>query len=268
MSTSSQPKQTIMVLGSTGGCTLNFTIRALQEGHQVSALVRSANKLTTLLKENAVTSSELKNLTIVEGNSKNETDMVKALQINGQVVDLIESGIGARPTFKNLIPSIEDPNICENTMTTLFKALSAIRVSAPSAYKRPILIGISTTGISEYGRDLPLPMIPVYAALASQPHKDKKLMEKMIKTEGSKEDSLLSGWCIVRASFLEMGTKNVGWENLRVGVEEYGKPMPKSAIGWVISRPDVGRWIYAALVKDEAGIMRQRYLNHCVGITA
>ena len=257
-----------MVLGSTGGCTLNFTIRALQEGHQVSALVRKAEKLTNLLKDNGSTDAELKNLTIVQGNSRNETDMAKALQLNGQVVDLIESGIGAVLKFKNLIPTIEDPTICADTMTVLFKALASIREASPATYKSPILIGTSTTGISEYGRDLPLPMIPVYAALASAPHKDKKLMEKMIKTEGSKEDSLLSGWCIVRPSFLELGTKDLGWENLKVGVEENGKAMPKSAIGYGISRPDVGRWIFAALVQDQAGIMRQRYLNRCVGITA
>jgi hypothetical protein len=37
MSTSVQPKQTIAVLGATGGCVLNFLIRALQNGHTVSA---------------------------------------------------------------------------------------------------------------------------------------------------------------------------------------------------------------------------------------
>jgi hypothetical protein len=37
MSTSTQPKQTILCLGATGGCCLNFLIRALQEGHTVSA---------------------------------------------------------------------------------------------------------------------------------------------------------------------------------------------------------------------------------------
>jgi len=67
---------------------------------------------------------------------------------------------------------------------------------------------------------------------------------------------------------MEMGTKSVGWENLRVGVEENGQPMAKSAIGWTISRPDVGRWIYGALVEDKAGVMRGRYLNKCVGITS
>jgi hypothetical protein len=207
-------------------------------------------------------------LTIVQGNSKNEADMAKALQLNGQVVDLIMSGIGAVPKFKNLMPTIEDPTICADTMTTLFKSLTAIRESSPSSYKRPILVGISTTGISEFGRDLPLAMIPVYNVLASVPHADKKLMEKLIKTEGNKEGGLLSGWVIVRASFLEMGTKDVGWEKLKVGVEENGKPMPKSAIGWTISRPDVGRWIYGALVQDKEGRMRERYLNKCVGITS
>lgn len=37
MSSIVQPKQTIAVFGATGGCTLNFTIRALQNGHSVSA---------------------------------------------------------------------------------------------------------------------------------------------------------------------------------------------------------------------------------------
>lgn len=273
-----------MCLGATGGSTLNFLIRALQEGHKVSArkfslptclqtqltnpVARTSKKLTNLLKENKVSDSLLANLTIIQGNSKSEADVAKALQLNGQVVDLVVSGIGAVLKFKNLMPTIEDPTICTDTMTTLFASLTAIRASDPSSFKKPILVGISTTGISEYGRDLPHVMVPVYNVLASVPHEDKKLMEKKIKTEGSKEGGLLSGWVIVRASFMEMGTKDVGWEKLKVGVEENGNPMPKSAIGWTISRPDVGRWIYGALVEDKEGIMRSRYLNKCVGITS
>lgn len=110
-------------------------------------------------------------------------------------------------------------------------------------------------------------MVPVYHLLAAVPHEDKKLMEKMIKTEGSKEDSLLNGWVIVRASFMSLGTKEVGVENLKVGIEENGRPMPRESWGWTVSRKDVGNWIYAELVLDKSG-KRQRYLNSCVGITA
>jgi hypothetical protein len=221
-----------------------------------------------MLKENKLGESYLKNLTITQGSSKDEATMTKALQLNGQVVDLIMSGIGAVPKFKGLKPTIEDPTICADTMTTLFKSLTAIRESNPSRYKKPLLVGISTTGISEYGRDLPRVMVPVYNILASVPHEDKKLMEKMIKTEGGKEGSLLSGWIIVRPSFMSLGTKEIGWQKLKVGVEENGKPMPKSSWGWTISRVDVGQWIYGALVQDKEGVMRGRYLNKCVGITA
>jgi hypothetical protein len=220
-----------------------------------------------MLKENKLEDSYLKNLTITQGNSKSEADMTKALVLNGQVVDMIVSGIGAVPKMKGLKVTIEDPTICADTMTCLFNTLKAVRDSNPSGYKKPRLVGISTTGISEYGRDLPLIMVPVYHILAAVPHEDKKLMEKMIKTEGSKENSLFNGWVIVRASFMSLGTKEVGCENLKVGVEENGKPMPKESWGWTISRKDVGNWIYAELVQDKSG-KSQRYLNRCVGITS
>lgn len=220
-----------------------------------------------MLKENKLEDSYLKNLTITQGNSKSEADMTKALLLNGQAVDMIMSGIGAVPKMKGLKPTIEDPTICADTMTCLFNSLKALRESNPSGYKKPLLVGISTTGISEYGRDLPLIMVPVYRILAAVPHEDKKLMEKIIKTEGSKEDSLLNGWVIVRASFMSLGSKEVGCEKLKVGVEENGRAMPKESWGWTISRKDVGNWIYAELVQDKSG-KRQRYLNRCVGITA
>jgi len=263
MSTTVQPKQSIAVLGATGGCVLNFLIRALQNGHTVSALARTPSKLTSLLKENEITDDLLTNLTIVQGNSKDETNVTEALKISGKVVDTIVSGIGAIPVFKGLRPSIEDPLICQATMASILKSLTRIRESSPSSYKKPILISISTTGISEYGRDVPLPYTVLYPLLGSIPHRDKKVMERMIKTEGASKGSVLGGWIIVRPSFL-WGKKGKGLEKVRVGVESGESTMPKAAIGYTIPRVDVGRWIYGALVEDEG---RGKYLNRCLGIT-
>jgi hypothetical protein len=180
------------------------------------------------------------------------------------VVDTIVSGTGAVPSFKGLIPSIEDPTICQATAATILKALTSIRESSPSSYRKPLLVVISTTGISEYGRDIPLTMVPLYHWLLKVPHADKKIMERMVRTEGASEGSVLGGWVVVRPSLL-MG-KGIGWENVKVGVEN-GGIMPKSAIGFTISRVDVGRWIYGALVEDKGG-KREEYLNRCLGLTA
>jgi hypothetical protein len=106
-------------------------------------------------------------------------------------------------------------------------------------------------------------MVPLYHLLGSVPHADKRVMEQIIKTEGASEGSVLGGWVIVRPSLL-WGEKGKGVEKVRVGVEN-GAVMPKSAIGYTITRIDVGRWIYGALVEDAAG--RGKYLNKCLGIT-
>jgi hypothetical protein len=216
-----------------------------------------------MLKENGITDDLLANLTITEGNSKDEATVVQALQLNGKVVDMIVSGVGALPVMNGLKISISDPVICQVTTGCIIKALTSIRDSSPSSYKKPTLVAISSTGITELGRDLPLVMSIIYPLFGSVPHADKGVMERMIQTEGASERSVLGGWTIVRPSLL-WGEKGKGIENVRVGVEENGKVMPTSAMGYTISRVDVGRWMYAGLVEDEG---RGKYLNRCLGIT-
>jgi hypothetical protein len=178
---------------------------------------------------------------------------------------MIVNGVGSLPEFKGLLPSQEDPTICRVTAANMLKALTSIRESAPSRYQKPTLVAISTTGISEYGRDIPLAMVPLYHWALKVPHEDKRAMEQMLKTEGAREGSLLRAWIVVRCSAF-IGESEVGWENLKVGVED-GKLMDRSAIGYRVSKVDVGRWIYASLVEDKGG-KRDGYLNKCVAITA
>lgn len=81
-------------------------------------------------------------------------------------------------------------------------------------------------------------------------HEDKRLMEKFIedaKAEGSTRD-----FVIVRASLLTDGKREglakirVGWE----GGEEDGKG---PAVGYTISREDVGGFVFDEVVNDQKG---------------
>lgn len=237
-----------------------------------------------MLKKNEI-STELisKHLTIVQGNSKDSVKVTEALKVNNVVADMILSGVGGVPVFKPnpLRPTLDDPTICQDTVSTILKALRDLHSDPDSdssqdkkkkkKKKKPTLVVISSTGISDYGRDVPLAMIPLYHWLLPIPHKDKKMMEKLLVEEikgGDDDDdasSAIENFVAVRPSFLTNG-RALGFGAIRAGIDRQGK-LDNSAIGYTISRADVGGWIFEGLVEDKAG-KKSTYLNQFVGITS
>lgn len=69
-------------------------------------------------------------------------------------------------------------------------------------------------------------------------------MEKVVVEEAAKEGSCIRGFVLTRASLLTEG-KALGSGHVRVGTE--GAP----AVGYTISRDDVGGWVWENLVRRE-----------------
>lgn len=115
-----------------------------------------------------------------------------------------------------------------------------------SAQQKPILTAVSTTGISSK-RDIPIAMIPLYHWLLRVPHADKKVMEALVEKAAAR--NVIRGYLIVRPSLLTDGKKlgsssvRVGWEN----VDGNG-----AAIGYTITRDDVGGFIFEKVIQNNA----------------
>lgn len=133
---------------------------------------------------------------------------------------------------------------------------------------KPIFIVISGTGMSDAGRDIPLAMVPFYHWLLPIPHHDKKMMERALIEEVKAENektSAIGGFIAVRPSLLATRPP-VGLAGIRVGVEKDNQ-VDQAAIGYTISREDVGGWIFDVLLENEGG-KRKEWMNHCVMITS
>lgn len=302
MSSEGDNKPTLAVLGATGGCVLAFLVRALQAGHNCSAcecysaskipatcfvvmliyifthtprwrqltidlVVRTPSKLTDMLKTHDISADLIsKYLAIVQGNARDSIKVAEALKVNNVVADMVVSGVGGMPVFKPnpLRPTLNDPTICQDTVSTILEALR--NQHSNSQGKKPTLVVISSTGISDSGRDIPIAMVPLYHWLLPVPHKDKKMMEKLLVEEFKNDtSSAIANFVAVRPSLL-MNGRAVGFGAIRAGVESQGE-IDKSAIGYTITRADVGGWIFEGLVEDKGG-KRSKYLNQFVNITS
>ncbi|SDO29287.1 NAD(P)-dependent oxidoreductase [Alkalicoccus daliensis] len=69
----------ITILGATGRVGRIFTLQALQDGHQVTALVRNENRLADAVKKN-------ENFQPVVGDAKNPADISRAISNNTDIV--------------------------------------------------------------------------------------------------------------------------------------------------------------------------------------
>lgn len=109
-------------------------------------------------------------------------------------------------------------------------------------------------------------MIPLYHWLLPIPHAD-KMMEKVLEAEvkGGEQESVIEGFISVRPS-LFANKPPVGVGSIRVGVERDGKS-DKGAIGYSISREDVGGWIFEVLLENVSGL-RKELLNYFVMLTS
>lgn len=173
------------------------------------------------------------------------------------MVGIIISGIGGKLLFDSpLKPRLDNPTVCQDAIRTILKA--SREVALPDSAQKSTLIVFSTTGISDICRDLPYAMMPMYYLMLKVPHKDKKVMEALIREEMNKavEKRGVGEYIIVRPSLLTEGEGD-GLEKIKAGVED------KPAVGYVIAREDVGRWVFKRLVGGEGS----EWLGRIVSIT-
>ncbi|MCJ1249459.1 hypothetical protein MMC30_006683 [Trapelia coarctata] len=233
-------------------------------------VVRSTAKLQKLLRERGVSDNTVStHLTIIEGNVKDPAAVTETETVQrepGHPVDIIISGVGGTPTFtpNPLRPGLDDPTICQDATATLLSALRLL-----SSLARPLLVVISSTGISDAGRDFPLVMVPLYHWMLAVPHKDKKEMERMLVREmahSGPEQPVIRGYIAVRPSLLTDGPR-LSVEKIRVGTEDgNGAGAAAPAVGYTISRADVGGWIFDKVICEREG-EREQWVGKMVSIT-
>ncbi|KAI1810355.1 hypothetical protein GGS20DRAFT_567850 [Poronia punctata] len=238
--------ETIAFFGASTGVGLAALKHTLATGRQCIALCRSPSKLSAILP-----TKSHPNLKIVEGNAHDVASVSACLLASpGKLVDRVISTIGGAFIASRL--TIDDPHVCRKGMATLLAALSDLRASGATG--RPRIVCFSTTGISRFGRDIPLAMIPLYKVMLRVPHEDKVEMEDELVKSGEE-------FTIVRASLLtgDEETDKV----IRVGVEDPVKGRESAAIGYTITRGDAGRWVAQNLVLEE----KKEYRNKIAMIT-
>ncbi|RSL68052.1 hypothetical protein CEP54_002947 [Fusarium duplospermum] len=237
--------KTVAFLGASTGVGLSVLKHTLAAGHQAVALCRTPSKLSAILP-----AESNPNLRIVEGNAHDIDAVYQILKKeDGSLVDEIVSTIGGKPVLSKL--TIDDPNVCRKGMAVLLDALAQLRSQGVTG--RPLIVAFSTTGMSRFGRDIPILMIPLYHVFLKVPHEDKRIMEDKLAESG--ED-----FAIVRASLLVDGETE---KAIRVGIEDPKTGRESDAIGYAISREDSGKWITEnLLLKRES-----KYLGKIVTIT-
>ena len=241
--TTTTPK-VILFLGATGGVGLSTLRRSLAAGHTCIALCRTPSKLSALLSSS--TSPTPSNLHLVQGDAHDAAVLAANLvsPLNPSVpVHTIIFSIGARPTLRGM----SDPHVCEKGMEALLSALRSTSSSRSNAKVR--LAAVSSTGISDHARDLPLLMTPLYKILLHTAHKDKKAMERLVMGAGDVAD-----WTLVRGSLYTDGPETPAGV-VREGMEDpvTGRVEGAMAVGYTISREDVGRGVFENCVVPGAG---------------
>ncbi|KAF8245445.1 hypothetical protein K440DRAFT_634321 [Wilcoxina mikolae CBS 423.85] len=242
--------QNLAFFGATGGCALAALTHSLLAGHTCRALARTPSKLTNLLTAASIPASTLStHLTIISGSIDDRAAVLSTLSGAQTII----FGIGGVPAFTpnplSGFMTLNDPTICERGVTNIVSALQ----DTPA--QKPLMCVISSTGLKKQGqRDLPLAMIPVYKLL-ELPHRDKKKMEEAVVKAGREE--VLSGYVIVRPALLTDGAETE--RKLRAGyqgrVKNGGKwgDQEGEAVGYTVSRKDVGRWVFEEVVEGRGG---------------
>lgn len=259
----SSTKPLIAFLGATGGCALSALVLTLKAGYPAIALARTPSKLTDLLtKQHAISEAAISSsLEIIAGSS---TDISAVKSFLSRNPSLIIWGLGPSPKlqFSFTAPVTTDqPSICADSSAVLLTALHELEQESKLTTK-PFLATVSTTGISKR-RDVPWLLMPLYHILLKIPHIDKRKMEDSSVAEVLKSDSVLSGYTTIRASLLTDGaaTKNVrmGWERHESDVDAEAGPGP--AIGYIISRANVGNWMFENLVENQSSEWNRRMVT-------
>ncbi|KAF4344016.1 transcription factor [Fusarium beomiforme] len=237
--------KTVTFFGASTGVGLSALKHALAAGHNCMALCRIPSRL-----EAHVSPKAHSNLRIVEGNAHDIDAVASCLKKDdGSIVDEIVSTIGGKPIIHKL--TIDDPNCCRVGMTVLLDALAQVRQEGAAG--RPHITVFSTTGMSDFGRDYPLLLYPIYAIALKVPHEDKKIMETKLADSGEE-------FTVVRGSLLVDGESETP---VRVGIEDPKTGLESLEIGYTISREDAGKWLAGNLLVTR----RAEYMNKIVSIT-
>ncbi|KAI1211608.1 NAD(P)-binding protein [Annulohypoxylon truncatum] len=235
----------IAFLGASTGVGLATLKTCLAAGHQCIALCRNPAKLGAHFDLD-----NTPNLVVVQGNAHDIAAVSRCLKASETaLVDVVVSTIGGAFVLSKM--TLDDPHVCEKGMSVLLSALSRLRKEGVTG--RPHVIACSTTGMSRFGRDTPLPVVPFYGVVLKVPHADKRAMEDALAASG--EDFI-----VVRASLLTDGETD---REVRVGIEDPVKGVESKAIGYTISREDAGKWVARNLVLRR----EERYCNKTVTIT-
>ncbi|KAI1804304.1 NAD(P)-binding protein [Daldinia bambusicola] len=258
---SSSNTKTIAFLGASGGIGLGALTRALAGGHKCIALCRTPSKLA-----DKFPSDKYPNLRIVQGNAHDSSTVAQCLVDGSKPVDAIVSTIGG--VLKLSCMTLDDPHVCEKGMAALLEAVSLVRQqhSLTAQQWRPRINVVSTCGISQAARDVPVLFMPMYKLMLRVPHADKIVMESLLtKGAAADPDPDREGdgdggytYSIVRPSFLV--DEPQPQREIRVGLGD------APAVGYTISRDDAGRWIYENLVEGKKG-EEGKYENTIATIT-
>ena len=252
--------KTIAFFGATGGCTLACLEHTLNAGHRAIALARNPEKLSEMLTDRDMGLMK-KDLSIVKGNVRNVEDVLEVLQTAGKSIDLVISGVGIwRPPVllsqdTDLLPgskpvpqfslrtplTMVEPTICEDATKNIVKATNQLNV-------HPILVFISAHGVAPY-IDIPIWLLPMHSWLLKGPFDDKRAAHRALLSSNER-------WVSVRPSVFTDG-KSLGLGSVREGIDE------NAALGWTISRADVGLWMFESLIKGPV----DKYVGHNVTVT-
>ncbi|EEH42270.1 uncharacterized protein PADG_07090 [Paracoccidioides brasiliensis Pb18] len=255
--------------GATGGCANACLTYALKNRYKASALARNPSKLQTLLLSQGLDQATIdSNLTIIQGDAGDVKTIKRTLSPesnNGRVVSTIISGLGATPKLQASLTkplTIDQPNICESATKSILSSLAALQPStATEQQPKPILVIVSSTGISSGPNDVAFMLRPLYHLLAV-PHEDKKKMEQLVfGGPDSPSGRLLRGAVSVRPTLLggdHSISSGKGWKTLKVGTEK------EPAVGLGIQRADVGEWIFEEIIKGGG----EKWLNEKVTLTS
>lgn len=227
---------TIAFIGASGGCGLGALQRAVAAGDTCIALCRKPEKM------DAHFPSKPANLIVRPGNAHDAASVSACLVHPSdptRFVDAIHVSVGGQFDVKTF--SVDDPDVCKKATETMIAALAALREKGVQG--KPLYTVISTTGISKFGCDVPWGMLPMYKLMLRQPHADKEVMEKRLVESGERV-------VMVRPSFLKDEAQPE--KAIRVGVEDPSKGVEVKAVGYFISRDDVGRWVYENLLQNPA----------------
>ncbi|KAJ4265957.1 hypothetical protein NW762_003930 [Fusarium torreyae] len=235
--------KTVAFFGASTGIGLSALKHTLAAGHYCVALCRVPAKLEPLTKT-------YPNLRVIEGNAHDLKVVTGCLKkSDGTIVDEIVSSIGAKPVPYKM--TIDDPQVCQVGMAVLLDALTQLR--SKGATGKPLIIALSTTGTSHFGRDYPFVLSLLYTIGLKVPRDNKIVMEQKLAKSG--ED-----FCIVRASLLVNGGSKTP---IRVGIEDPSTGREHEEIGYTISREDAGKWIADNLLL----IRVPEYINKIASIT-